>query len=337
MKTLALFLALTFTFCRAGAQDPHFSQFFSSPLTLNPAFTGKFDGAFRVAGNYKNQWPAFDRAYVTSTVSLDFPFLQSKLPEFDTWGVGILALTDKAANGILAENYIGVSTAYHKALNEDGFQQISAGFQAIYGQKKLDISRLIFEDQFSTFGFDLTKPSGDIPGITAPDFKYLDVNAGILYTNSVTDRDNFYVGVSMYHLNKPKQSFKQGTWNIGTRTTVTAGGFFPVSTLLTLHTSAIYQLQNKASEFTFGGALAASLEPDESDQVTSVYAGAWMRWKDALVPYVGIEFNGLRIGTSYDINTSSLKSGSQSRGGFELSLIYIKPAAESRGIPCPKF
>ena len=26
------------------AQDPHFSQFFSSPMTLNPAFTGKFNG-----------------------------------------------------------------------------------------------------------------------------------------------------------------------------------------------------------------------------------------------------------------------------------------------------
>src|SRR5688572_15249431 len=34
----------------AIAQDPNFSQFFVSPLTLNPALTGKFNGDFRAAG-----------------------------------------------------------------------------------------------------------------------------------------------------------------------------------------------------------------------------------------------------------------------------------------------
>src|SRR6478672_3255219 len=120
------------------AQDPHFSQFFASPLTLNPALTGKFDGTFRVAGNYRNQWPAFNNVYTTSTISLDFSILQKRIPEFDTWGVGILALTDKAAGGVLTNNYIGISTSYHKALNEDGFSQIGIGFQGMYGQKRLD-------------------------------------------------------------------------------------------------------------------------------------------------------------------------------------------------------
>ncbi len=93
---MKFFVAVIFLFLTAAlkAQDPHFSQFFSSPLTLNPAFTGKFDGALRVAGNHRNQWPAFDKAYITSTLSLDFPIMQNKIPEFDKWGVGILALTD---------------------------------------------------------------------------------------------------------------------------------------------------------------------------------------------------------------------------------------------------
>ena len=106
----------------AKAQDPHFSQFFSSPLTLNPALTGKFDGTLRVAGNYRNQWPAFNNVYTTSTLSVDFAILKKRLPDFDTWGVGILALTDQAGGGILKNNYIGLSTSYHKALDEDGFQ-----------------------------------------------------------------------------------------------------------------------------------------------------------------------------------------------------------------------
>ncbi|MEP6594383.1 MAG: PorP/SprF family type IX secretion system membrane protein [Ginsengibacter sp.] len=329
---LPIFLFISFFI---KAQDPHFSQFFSSPLTLNPALTGKFDGTLRVAGNYRNQWPAFNNVYTTSTLSVDISVMQKSLPENDTWGVGILALTDKAAGGILTNNYVGVSTSYHKALNEDGFSQIGAGFQATYGQKRLDRSKLYFEDQLTPFGF--TGVSLDLFPSENVDINYFDVNAGLVYTGSTSDKNNFYIGASMYHINRPKESFKGGTWNISPRTTINAGGYFPVSDLLVLHTSAIYQVQSKSSETVFGGALAANLNEGEVN-ASAVYAGAWVRLKDALIPYIGLEFSGIRIGASYDINTSSLRAASQSRGGMEISLVYVKrPAGSGKGIPCPKF
>src|SRR5450432_138064 len=220
--TLCLMLCFTFF---VKAQDPHFSQFFSSPLTLNPALTGKFDGTLRIAGNYRNQWPAFNNVYTTSTLSIDFPIMQKNIPENDTWGLGILALTDKAEGGILTNNYLGVSMSYHKALNEDGYSQIGAGFQATYGQKKLDNSKLYFEDQLTPFGF--TGVSADIFNAANLNIKYFDVNAGIIYTGSTTDRNNYYVGASLYHINRPKESFKGGSWSISPRATLSAGGYFP--------------------------------------------------------------------------------------------------------------
>ncbi len=333
-KTTAILSILLCISLFAKAQDPHFSQFFASPLTLNPALTGKFDGTLRVAGNYRNQWPAFNNVYTTSTLSVDFDILKKKLPDFDTWGVGILALTDKAGGGILTNNYIGLSTSYHKALDEDGFQQIGLGFQGTYGQKRLDNSKLLFEDQLTPFGF--TGVSQDIFSGTNTNINYLDVNAGLLYSASTNENNNFYIGASMYHINRPKESFKGGNWNISPRTTISAGGYFPVSDILTLHTSGIYQVQNKASETVLGGALAAAVDA-EGDNPTNVYGGLWYRFNDAIIPYVGLEFSGLRIGATYDINTSSLKSASQSRGGFEISVIYIKRPAGFKGIPCPKF
>ncbi|MES1226414.1 MAG: type IX secretion system membrane protein PorP/SprF, partial [Bacteroidota bacterium] len=58
MKKLICAMSLCLLLGTAAlAQDPNFSQFFASPLTLNPALTGKFDGVYRVAGNYRNQWP----------------------------------------------------------------------------------------------------------------------------------------------------------------------------------------------------------------------------------------------------------------------------------------
>ena len=336
MKTTCLsIIAILFSTFFLKAQDPHFSQFFSSPLTLNPALTGKFDGTLRVAGNYRNQWPAFNNVFTTSTLSVDFPILKSKLPENDTWGVGILALTDKAAGGILTNNYVGLSTSYHKALDEDGYSQIGIGFQATYGQKRLDPTKLTFEDQLTPFGF--TGVTSDIFTSDNLNINYMDVNAGLLYTGSTNENNNFYVGASMYHINRPKESFKGGNWNVSARTTISAGGYTPISDILTLHASGIYQLQAQASETTVGAAVSASLDQSGATNPGNIYAGAWIRVKDAIIPYLALEFAGMRIGASYDINTSSLKSGSQSRGGVELSLIYIKRKPDSKGVPCPKF
>ncbi len=316
------------------AQDPHFSQFFSSPLTLNPALTGKFDGTLRVSGNYRNQWPAFNNVYTTSTLSVDFHLLKNKLPDYDTWGLGILALKDQAGGNVLTNNYLGISSSYHKALDENGFQQIGVGFQGTYGQKRLDITKLNYEDMLTPFGF--TGVTQEVYQNDNLNIKYLDLNAGLLYTSSTNDQNNFYIGASMYHINRPRESFKGGSWNVSPRTTISAGGYFPLSDIITLHTSGIYQVQNKASETVIGGALAATLDA-ESENPSNVYIGSWYRFKDAIIPYIGLEFAGLRIGATYDINTSSLKSASQSRGGMEISLIYIKRPSGYKGIPCPKF
>lgn len=329
-----LFIFLIISSFILKAQDPHFSQFFASPLTLNPALTGKFDGTVRVAGNYRNQWPAFNNVYTTSTISVDFPIFKNKIPEYDTWGLGILALTDKAGSGVLTNNYLGLSTSYHKALDEDGFQQLGIGFQGTYGQKRLDNSKLYFEDQLTPYGF--TGVTSDIFSTRNLVINYLDVNAGILFTTSTNETNNFYVGASMYHINRPKESFKGGTWNIAPRTTLSAGGYFPLSDQITLHTSGIFQYQNGATETNIGGALAASFGTN-GDNPGNVYLGSWYRFNDAIIPYLGLEYSGFRIGATYDINTSSLKAGSESRGGMEISVIYIKRPAGYKGIPCPKF
>jgi type IX secretion system PorP/SprF family membrane protein len=335
MKTkLHLLASLLLISFFSNAQDPHFSQFFASPLTLNPALTGKFDGTLRVAGNYRNQWPAFNNVYTTSTLSVDFPILKSRLPEYDTWGIGILALTDKAGGGVLTNNYLGVSTSYHKALDEDGFQQLGIGFQGTYGQKRLNTDNLKFEDQLTPFGF--TGVTQDVFNTQNLNISYFDMNAGLLFTSSTNEDNNFYVGASMYHINRPKESFKGGTWNIASRATISAGGYFPVADNITLHTSGIYQIQNKATETVLGGAFAAAIDP-QSDNPSNVYIGSWYRFGDAIIPYLGLEFAGMRLGATYDINISSLKAGSQSRGGMEISLIYVKRPAGSKGIPCPKF
>ena len=250
------------------------------------------------------------------------------------FGVGLSGLTDASANGILKLNYGSVSMSYHKALDENGYSTIGAGFQGTYSSLNLDISKLQFEDMLTQNGF--TGTTSDII-YNGNNQAYFDVNAGLLYSGSTNGLNNFYLGASMYHINRPKVGFKDKNWYLSGRISIHGGGSFPLSEQLTVHTSLIHQMQNKSSETIAGAALSVNLNPGEETSNSSIYIGSWVRFNDAVIPYVGLEFGGLRIGASYDFNISSLKAATASRGGSEFSIIFIKRPAEYKGIPCPKF
>lgn len=333
MRKLLTVLCFVLLVISVKAQDPHFSQFFASPLTLNPALTGKFDGQVRLAANYRNQWPSIPNAYETYSGSIDFSILKKIVPKGDVLGIGFSGLSDQSGNNILDLNYGSVSLSYHKALDEDGYNTIGAGFQATYTSLSIDLNKATFEDQLTQNGF---------TGVTSEVFSngtnqnYFDMSAGLLFSGSSDGVNNYYFGASLYHINRPSTGFLDKNWILLPRTTIHGGISMPLNDQLSIDASAISQFQNQANETLIGAALSANVNGDTYNP-TSVYAGSWIRFGDAIIPYIGIEFNGLRIGGSYDINTSSLKAATQSQGGMELSLIYIKKDPESNGIPCPKF
>lgn len=318
----------------AFAQDPHFSQFSSSPLTLNPAFTGKFFGTYRVAGNYRNQWPSINNAFTTATASIDFHIMQNKIAANDTWGLGFVGYNDNSANGAVKFSYASISTAYHKGLDEDGMHQLGAGFQVTYANMLINTSELKFEDQLTSSGF--TGITSELFNTSILKSNYVDVNAGFLYNGSTSERNNFYFGISMYHINRPKQAFTGAQYVLNPRTTFHGGGYFPLGPNSTLHVSAMQMFQGGASETILGGAIQLVANP-EVEKPASLYFGSWVRLNDAIIPYLGLEFNDMRIGISYDYNSSELKTASQNKGGIEISLIYIRRPTTDRPVNCPKF
>jgi type IX secretion system PorP/SprF family membrane protein len=321
----------------ASAQDPNFSQFFASPLTLNPAMTGKFDGVFRVAGNYRNQWPTIYNAFTTATVSVDFGILRSKLPEIDQFGVGIMAFSDKAGEGgVLTDNYAALSAAYHKGLDENGYHQIGVGFQGTFVNKRLDITKVHFEDQLTPLGF--TGVTSEVFTNKQVNVAYFDMNAGVFYNGTTNGSNNFYLGASMYHINRPKESFQGAQFLLSPRVTLQAGGKLPVGANNAVHFSANHSMQANATNTTIGGAYALNVN-DDGINPTNVYLGSWFRFGDAVIPYVGLEFGEFHIGVTYDVNISHLRPASNSRGGTEISMIYIKKPVDPnrKKLNCPKF
>jgi type IX secretion system PorP/SprF family membrane protein len=336
LKRSLLFLVLL-SCQQLRAQDPHFSQFFASPLTLNPALTGKFDGLVRVAGNYRNQWPAVFNAYTTGTVSADFNVLHKKIPSTDQFGVGVMGMYDVNGAGVMKNNYVNASVAYHKGLDESGYHQLGVGISTAFAQRTLNTGKLVFEDQLTTLGF--TGSTAEIAAASpALNLNYFSLNAGLLYTGATSEYNQFYLGAAVYHVNRPEKSFAGNIFQSKERYTLHGGGYFSVAPRTSLFLSGNFQWQNAATEAMAGAALGWMVNDKEASPV-DVYAGMWYRLGDAVIPYAGFENQGFRVGLSYDINVSGLTQASRRQGGFELSLIYIRPHSDGKQKEwrCPRF
>jgi len=164
------------------------------------------------------------------------------------------------------------------------------------------------------------------------------MNAGVIYNGSTNGYNNFYLGASMYHINRPKESFQGGEFLLPARFTLQGGFKLPIASYHTLHFSANHSMQAGAHNTVVGAAFGLNTNNDEENPV-NVYLGSWYRFGDAIIPYVGLEFGNLHFGYTYDVNTSSLKPGSNMRGGNEISLIFIKKPSDplAKRLNCPKF
>jgi hypothetical protein len=142
----------------------------------------------------------------------------------------------------------------------------------------------------------------------------------------------------MYHLTRPKETFLEGNYLKDPRLTLQAGGMMPLADNNAVHFSAIHSRQAGAYNTVIGGAYMLNLNGDPQSPA-NLYMGSWFRLGDAAIPYVGLEFGSLHFGATYDVNTSSLKPGSNMRGGAEFSLIYVKKPNDpyAKKLNCPKF
>lgn len=320
-------------FIKIKAQDPHFSQFFASPLTLNPANTGNFNGDLRVSGNYRNQWPGFGNAYITSTVAVDGSFLKRAISKRDKLSGGLLILSDQTGNGILKENHLVLSLAYQKSVGEN--QSITVGFQGGVGNYMFDATKANFEDEISASGF--TIPSAEILLTRDLSKVFLDVHTGVLYKLNFDNSNGLYIGGSVYHLAKPNFGFNSNNYRLENRFNVHGGGFNQLNFSTALHYSFQYQKQFNYKEFLIGAAVSRNII-DKLNTYAELYAGVWMRNNDSFIPYLGIEWNSVRAGFSYDFNYSGKKATSSLFQTAEVSLTWILASSlDVTGVKCPKF
>lgn len=292
------------------AQDAQFSQFYANPLFLNPALAG-FTECGRVNLNYRNQWPSLANAYITYSASYDQNI------EGINSGIGFLAMSDRQGDGALVRNSISAFYSYHLQVSEPIV--ISFGVEASYYMESLDWNKLVFADQIDPTTGNISPTSGENPP-TSDQVSVVDFSAGAV----MAYYDQWFVGVAVDHLNQPNISFYDNsdsklpmkiTLHGGVNVNMSEGGLGNYnSDDWVLSPQLLYMQQESFRQMNVG--LYVSKNP--------LVLGVWYRYDftnpDAVVALVGVNFNNIRVGYSYDFTVSNL--GGSSGGAHEISFAW---------------
>ncbi|MEI6312627.1 MAG: PorP/SprF family type IX secretion system membrane protein [Bacteroidota bacterium] len=357
VKLLALILFI-YGSMSIYAQDIHFSQYYASPLTLNPALTGKFNGQYRISGIYRSQWaPAGSPLFMTPALAVDGSLFKGLLKK-DAVGVGLVLFTDRQNKATLVQYQILGSLAYHKGLGANNGTQISLGFQGGYVLKQLNSAKLQFGD-----GFALGGPGGGYAYTSSAEiaslknkFGYFNMNAGLFVNSRIAKSAVLYGGYSFNNLGRPVEQFSSATIDkvgVAWRHVVHIGAEVDATQRIVLIPGILWQMQAKAQELNFGitAGYHVKLDPNGGTDHTTVFLGLWNRMtpnyisnakakygEESIIPKIGLEINRIRFGAALDIPLSKIsltKNGIVSGTGlaasykgnrplaFEISLAYV--------------
>jgi len=324
---------LSFT---VGAQDIHFSQYHLSPLTTNPALTGAYEGTFRIGGIYRDQWGSIlENQFQTPSIFLDAPIIRG-LGKNDWIGIGAHILNDRAGTAALSNLSLMGSLAYHLGIGKKANTYLSLGVQGGYVQKRLDQSKLIFKDQFVD-GVLVNNNSQDLSNISVDNVSYPDFQIGAMLNSYITSKFNIYLGLSAHHLTSPEDAFLT-TNELATRMQANGGMNIDISNKATLSPRILFQTQAGATETVPQLMLGYHLNPEKS---TTFNIGAGYRVGDAIIPMVGLDIQGFKVGIAYDVNVSDLSSSTNNRGGWEIAAAYTAKVYRNPVVKpvlfCPRF
>lgn len=317
-------------------QDMHFTQFYASPLYLNPAFTGA-NVCSRVSLVYRNQWPGINKTYQSYLLSMDHYLEKQNL------GVGLQFGVDDAGSGGLRTTIINPSLAYEAKINKTF--SVRGGIQPGITIKSINFNKLLFGDQLARGG---NTGASSVTTVESPTQSkaFFDIGAGgLIYTSK------YWLGVSFYHLNKPNESF----YGVD-------GAVLPIK--YSVHGGSKFYINPDEKDPDLKKSMSLVMNyrgQGEFDQFDiGVYytqyvvnLGIWYRGipglkaykpgysnNDALAFLVGFQQDRLNIGYSYDITISKLTN--LTKGAHELTLSYQMCKQKNKKtkrvlVSCPKF
>jgi len=370
-NTIILFFILC-TITKINAQDRHFTLYNFAPLVVNPAYTGAYEGSYRVGGlmreqAFSNNIPNLNSVYSTRDFFIDAPLLNVR--KNDWVGIGVNFYSDAAGTFGLGYQTVHGSIAYHLALDKRRKSVLTLGIHGgqvnrrITGAKRrrdtaFDVERIVLPEENTILPINMEAASN-----------FFDLGAGMLLKSKLNKTTAIEIGFSVQHITGNASIDLD---SLSDRSNYALQGLtdnddFRIPRLFVLHGTYDMELtdtwllspsflfqqarnQNEAVIQFLGGykLMKREIRDDgkkgkfiKDKDAPKIRFGLGYRVGDALQVLLGYEKGDLRVGIGYDLTLSTLADANNSQGGLEIAANYIfrvyKQPNVDPAILCPKF
>lgn len=339
-RFISLLLLVMVCLSKIYTQDIHFTGYDFSPLHLNPANTGNFNGSYRIGGIYRDQARTISpNAYSTPHFYMDANFPWG-LRKNDWTSIGINFLKDKSGEIDLGHSGFVADAAYHFVMNKSGKSVLSLGGQ--YGSNTFSVDKNKIE-----FFTDLSMIQSSDKDNVQVKGNYNDISIGLAYNSILSAKKHLLlIGLSASHLNKPQFRVFSASG---------ASGLNKLPVLISLHSSLQYNLKEKLdiTPMVYVRSISGTSKAQEIaiqaklgylyniPKEIKLNAGLGYRLGDALQILLGMDYGKIRTQLAYDLTISSLGKTQKPFGALELGVVYVgtvvkKPNPKPKTF-CPRF
>ena len=313
-------------FCvgQLSAQDIHYTQFYDSPINLNPAMAGHVEGKYRVNLMYRTQWGQIAESAVYATPSASFDINFGRPTQGSSWGLGAVIVNDRTAGGLTTLEAL-LGGAYHFNVDGREMNYLSGGLQVGLVQKRINRGNLSFGNQFDPNTGDFNSGINVEPNLDFTDISYPDARLGIMWATYL-DKVDFRLGAAYMHLLGGEEGFIEES-QLPPRLVLHADIKASLGEHLFLRPHVLYMTQAQATQLNFGTHIGYSF-----NNKTAAYLGAGMRSDDAFIAILGFEIWGLRVGITRDFTNTLLTDVANGLGATEFAVSFTG-AATNRAKP----
>ena len=138
-------------------QDIHYSQFYNSPLNINPALTGVFNGDVRIIGSVRDQWSQVPVPYTTFSGNYDQKYY-TKNRDKGFFGFGAIFNYDQAGDARFNTSQLNLTGSYSYLLNRNNI--LTGGLLLGFSTEGFDQGAFTWDQYWTGVAVDPSQGSG---------------------------------------------------------------------------------------------------------------------------------------------------------------------------------
>lgn len=332
---ILLLIALCSFFNIAKAQNYHFSQVLTQPITLNPSLTGAYDGIIRGTVTERTQWLSVTKPFLTLGIGIDGAVFKDNRRQ-QLLALGLSVTADKAGDVNYTSMQAIASLSYIKYLGHHSKHKIGIGAYAGMIYNTFDFTLANWDEQYQHGLFHHDLPTSENFAYTHQYF--FDCGAGLFWSFTPNKTNTFQLGGSAAHINRPADDFGTESTRLPVKWSSHFFARIGIGRDLALEPMLYGAWQRKFYEYTFGTNIEYFQRKNSYTTLFSFGGGLFYRWNDAVIADIFFDWQNLRISACYDFNVSKFIQATKIRGGFEIAISYIfrkKNITRLGKEPCP--